>query len=788
MSDRLDLDSLAKQLSFKASSTKKPISNSSTSTSSNFTEITEPSEDLGSSEILETELINDPNVLTASIIDQDEDSQPTEKRPLLQILLIAGTMASTLGLGTIAMLWGGSDNTQQTKTPKPDESPATTQVGNGASDKDTEVADLKAKVAMGQQKEDAVRLKAAMEASSKSVPSPSPSPPAPTLTAPTTTPKPTTIASTYPNTAPNPVRTTPYPISYQQPQVAPVSPIPIVGSSRRSGVTLQAEVAKLAALKRSQVQTQAKLVALKNSVQTARANLSALTQQRSRTRKLAKRTEIARTQPSRVAQRKATPILPTIQPVRVAQRKAIAQMTPTIGQLPKPVRIASRKVMTATPTPAKASNWEQVATLGNYGGTADVRIEANKRAVRVASQKATAPTTTATNWEGTVAMGNYGGATPIPPQPDNPRRAIEVADSGNSNMSPVLRLPVGASLPAKLVTPFSTLVSSTTNQQATEKSSATVVLEQSIEVGSSWHLPIGTAIEFDFQVADNGMVKAVSKKVTYRDTEMMIPPGAFTITNKDSQPLMAEIREVNGDKLAGADTRSAIWGAAGEVGNVVVNSGTQSTVSTGIGTTISTTNNPSPNIVGAVLKGAFSPLAQAQIDRSKTLATDLQKQSKVGFLAPGTNLKVYVATAATFQVPIDSPNQTTLSNILPPTTQRVAVTTDRGIPFPPVPTSPGIAPQPTSPPTAAWTRIGVPAGSPPNMTKSGSQVEVPLQPPAPSKQQSEVIPPPPPSPSNTEVIAPPPPPATAPVEIPPPAPSPPTVRTGVVIPASTQPN
>ncbi len=223
-------------------------------------------------------------------------------------------------------------------------------------------------------------------------------------------------------------------------------------------------------------------------------------------------------------------------------------------------------------------------------------------------------------------------------------------------MSPILRLPVGQVVSGKLVTPFYTLISDGGGMSQNAKASATVTIDKAIEVGSGWHLPVGTAIEFELQIADNGMIQAVSKKVTYGNTEISIPPGAFSITGNDNQPLFAQIREVNGSQLAAADTRAAIFGGAAELGNVLVNSGNSSTVTVGLGTTIATQNSGSPNILGALFKGAFSPLANLQVNRANSLANKVEKMSKVGYLLPGTPMRVYVAQAATFQIPTDNGN------------------------------------------------------------------------------------------------------------------------------------
>lgn len=258
------------------------------------------------------------------------------------------------------------------------------------------------------------------------------------------------------------------------------------------------------------------------------------------------------------------------------------------------------------------------------------------------------------DWEQASSLANYGGTPTADPttKPTNQPLAL----TGGSAMSPILRLPVGQVVSGKLVTPFYTLISNGDGISQNSKASATVTIDKAIEVGSGWHLPVGTAIEFELQIADNGMIQAVSKKVTYGNTEISIPPRAFSITGNDNQPLFAQIKEVNGSQLAAADTRAAIFGGAAEVGNVLINSGNSSSVTVGLGTTIATQNNGSPNILGALFKGAFSPIAQSQVNRANTLTNKVDKMSKVGYLLPGTPMRVYVAQAATFQIPTDNSN------------------------------------------------------------------------------------------------------------------------------------
>jgi hypothetical protein len=376
----------------------------------------------------------------------------------------------------------------------------------------------------------------------------------------------------------------------------------------------QQGTSQLAALERAKQQGTAQLAALRQSLQQGTGQLATLRQTRQQqATQLGGLTDLVKKERQNLAglrqQRNSTNIAAKIQsplPTRVAQRQTIA------ANYQRQTIAANDRLPTAPPP---KMSWEEASALASYGGQ-----------------------------ESELTVNGQNGTT----QPVN-----SVVNA--LAISPLLRLPVGQVVGGRLVTPFYTLISSSNGQQASQKTSATVVIDKAIEVGSGWSLPAGTAIEFDFQLADNGMIQASSKKVTYGNTEISMLPGAFILTGNDNQPLFAQIKEVNSDKLAAADLNSAIFGGAAEVGNVLVNSGNNSTVSIGGGTAIATTNNGNPNILGAVFKGAFSPLTQTQISRSQAIATRLEKQSKVGYLTPGTTMQVYVALAATFQIPTDNP-------------------------------------------------------------------------------------------------------------------------------------
>ena len=495
---------------------------------------------------------------------------------------------------------------------------------------------------------------------------------------PTATATPTTaVTTTQPQAATQPSK---------QQNIAPVATKPIAAMQPSPQDTAQ-----LAALDRAKQQETAQLAALRQSVQQGTSQLAALRQ---------------------AGQQQATELGGLADRVK-KERQNLATL--------RQQRNSANSVKTYSPVPTRVAQRQTIAA--NYQPTAAKQPEMN--------------------WEEASALASYGGTPELESTLNNPNSTTQPINSVVNALaiSPLLRLPVGQMVGGRLVTPFYTLISDSNGQQATQKASATVTIDKAIEVGSGWSLPTGTAIEFDFQVADNGMIQAVSKKVTYGSTEISIPPGAFILTGNDNQPIFAQIKEVNGDKLASADLSSAIFGGAAELGNVLVNSGSSSIISIGGGTAAASTNNGNPNILGAIFKGAFSPLTQTQISRSQTLATRLEKQSKVGYLTPGTTMRVYVAQAATFQIPtspltqasnpfqtgtgyapiarvaqipsisssdLTSPpplsNRSQLSTVIP---TQIPPTTSISNPYNPALAQPPVIPTPTSPPPITNTRTSL---------------------------------------------------------------------------------
>jgi hypothetical protein len=218
-----------------------------------------------------------------------------------------------------------------------------------------------------------------------------------------------------------------------------------------------------------------------------------------------------------------------------------------------------------------------------------------------------------------------------------------------TQLSPKLSLPVGVVVEGHTVTPHN----SVSGGRATTSSDVAVMLDRSIQLAQGYTLPVGTVIQFAMTVADNGMIQASSKNIFINNMEVKVDKGVFYLTAQDSTALIADQRTLREGDLVAVDIKTGLWGAAGKVGEVLVQGGNTTSIQTGLGGTSTVQSNSSnPNILGAIMQGAFQPLTQAQIQRSNTVASQVQGLSKINTLPVNTKVRVFVASPGLIQLPL----------------------------------------------------------------------------------------------------------------------------------------
>jgi hypothetical protein len=326
----------------------------------------------------------------------------------------------------------------------------------------------------------------------------------------------------------------------------------------------------------------------------------------------------------------------------IASSRSVPMSQPVDRAMPNrtsPTIASSRSVPMPQPVAPVRQN-EQASIAANRGvvaGTATVAvpIAAQKQ---LSYQEAVALSTVGAGDETTVStMANVDGRLVVL-QPQ---------------LSPNLPLPVGVVVEGHTITPYNSI----SGKNAPGTSDVAVMLDRPIQLAQGYSLPAGTTIQFSLTVADNGAIQASSKGVYINNTEIKAPPGAFYLTAQDSSALIADQRALRQGDLANADIKTGLWGAAGKVGEVLVQAGNTTSTQTGLlGTSTVQSNSSNPNILGAVAQGAFQPLTQAQIQRSNTVASEVQGLSKLNTLAVNTRVRIFVAMPGVIQIPIaDAP-------------------------------------------------------------------------------------------------------------------------------------
>jgi hypothetical protein len=333
-------------------------------------------------------------------------------------------------------------------------------------------------------------------------------------------------------------------------------------------------------------------------------------------------------------------------PVAVVKQKVIAD-----SPAPKPVASVAPKPTASTAPIAKTVPTPVIAKV-SPSPAPSAKTEPTRVTPRETLASNPKPSTAPASWEVASNLGVYGGDSPSAAPNPSSTVAQNTPSRQPSNyegaMSPTLLMAAGTNVKGHTLAPYSAGVS---DKQSDEKV-LTVVLDEPIELSKGYRLPVGTTINFVAIVRDNGSVVATSKNADINGVEITLPEGAITLAAGDNGLLMAkEISTGEGD-LARADTSSSLWGGAASAGKAILQSNTQTTSQTGLlGTTTQTTNG-SPNIIGAVLDGAFSPLASNGQKRAQQKAEQIQKRTKLNTIDVNTKVKLFVNVPVQVQIPV----------------------------------------------------------------------------------------------------------------------------------------
>jgi hypothetical protein len=206
---------------------------------------------------------------------------------------------------------------------------------------------------------------------------------------------------------------------------------------------------------------------------------------------------------------------------------------------------------------------------------------------------------------------------------------------------PIRRLVPGASAAASLST------SVLWSQEFKEEQRFVVALaEPLMGVNGTQAIPAGQQIVFVVKGIDsNGLVQTLATSIIDQEgNEEPLPPGAITVQADQERPLQATGLFDPGAEIAGMDLGIAALGATAAVGEILNRpKQQQSTSSTGAETTTSTTSvSGDPNILGAIMDGAASPLLDTIQKRNEDAIKRLSNQKNAWFLPVGESVRIVV--------------------------------------------------------------------------------------------------------------------------------------------------
>ncbi|OKH35719.1 hypothetical protein NIES2119_19685 [[Phormidium ambiguum] IAM M-71] len=225
--------------------------------------------------------------------------------------------------------------------------------------------------------------------------------------------------------------------------------------------------------------------------------------------------------------------------------------------------------------------------------------------------------------------------------------------------SPVLSgqyLQVGTSANGKLITPVLNPSDATTanaNKYANKPSNPNTqrfAVQLTSPLCNAYEQPLlnsGTLIIFTISnVASNGWVEAIAESVVFPDgREYRLPPGVVSIRGTGGEPLIAKKWDDKGSEILSQDANAFLFGALSNVGRVLNQPRSESyeyNSGFGFGGSRSQINRGTPNVLGAVLEGGFSPVLSSIMQRNAIAIQEIRQRPNIWYVKAGQNVEIFV--------------------------------------------------------------------------------------------------------------------------------------------------
>ncbi|MEC4852502.1 MAG: TrbI/VirB10 family protein, partial [Jaaginema sp. PMC 1079.18] len=319
----------------------------------------------------------------------------------------------------------------------------------------------------------------------------------------------------------------------------------------------------------------------------------------------------------------------SVPPRSVPRRTSISRprQPPSTTSPPKPI-------VNPTPRSEPFDPNERLAMLQSYGVyTRQLEPEANSSSLR-----------TATSENPRLGAISRQNEVPTALVASSDLTADEAAImTGNPVQAPT-SLEVGSRAEAVLVTP----IAWAEGLEGEEMPQFVVALaEDWVNADGETVLKAGTELVFVLeQIHASGLVIADATTLILPDgSEQALPPGAITLNGSQGAPLAADLIQLGEDEIARRDLQVALFGALGNLGQVLNRPEQESRFSTSstFGESSQTlVRNGSPNWAGALLEGGFSTLVEQNIERNQTQIEALRDRPALWYLEAGHPVEILV--------------------------------------------------------------------------------------------------------------------------------------------------
>ncbi len=342
----------------------------------------------------------------------------------------------------------------------------------------------------------------------------------------------------------------------------------------------------------------------------------------------------------------STPSGSATQP-RVTHKRLPPRTNAPVARSPQPlVRPVPHNNSASTQPIDPIQQWQTLAQLGSYGGNVAQPKSSTVPPPRVAAkeQSSELPQSTMTSTiipRTQQVVGRNRLTTPVSPVLTEEERFLS---DGTQQQQ---QLHIGQTASAQLQT---ALVWETTQTQQDGDMVERFVVTLSTPLTNPQAqviFPVGTPLMVAVKsVYDSGRVMAIVETVVKDGQEYPLPPGAMFLRGEGGNPLMATLIEGGSSQQMRANATTFMLGALSKTGELL-NRGSTSTFISG-GNLAQTQEFNSPNYIGGILEGGFTPLAERINEQHEERLSKLDGRSDLWMVAKGSTVEIFVNQTINF--------------------------------------------------------------------------------------------------------------------------------------------